>query len=209
MLKHALVALTLFAPTIALGQTPAISEPAPSQCAPGATCVGPEDMKAFLTILKEKQCLLKTQPTYTLDPVNLVIDRDGRIFFSGAAPHPYSLKMDWCTYHVEGKGKVSLVAAVQEPPKWGLHFRPKAYLGFLPGEALRTGGTARSASDAGLMLDPFYFHEVNLNVHVGFRAVGLGIGVDIFRSFGAYAGYAATWEGFRSNAEAALWFSFW
>jgi len=197
-----ILAALLFIPEAAFAQDAPV-------CAPGSTCVSADDLKAMVAILKEKQCLLKTKPSFELDPVNLVIDKEGRIFFSGAAPQPYSLRMTWCNYEATATGKVNVVAAVQEPPDWGFHFRPKAYMGVLPLEPFHSGNNARSMVDAGLMLDPFYYKFVNLDMHVGFRAVGAGIGLDIFRSFGAYAGYAVTWDGFRSNPEAALWFSFW
>ena len=200
MKKLLLILLTLFF----------VSKPAQAQeCAPGSKCVSADDLNAMLTVLKEKQCLLSTQPTIDLDPVTLTIDRQGRIFFTGAAPHPYTMKMKWCNYDLTASGKVNVVAAVEEPPVWGFRFRPKAYMGVLPLEPFHTGNNARSAIDAGLMLDPLYYKFLNLNIHVGFRAVGAGVGVDIFRSFGVYAGYAMTWDGFRSNPEVATWFSFW
>lgn len=173
------------------------------------TCVAPDDMKKIVTVLQEAQCLKKEQPTYKLDPVNIVVDRDGRIFFSGADPQPYRLHMHWCNYDVDAEGKVNVLAAVQEPPSYGFRFRPKAYVGYLLAEPFREGRTAKDGVDAGLMVDPFYVKDFNLNVHVGFRAVGVGLGVDIFRSFGGYAGYAISWDGFHHNPEAALWFSFW
>jgi|SRR6478736_658937 len=201
-MKNLLVLLVFF---LMLISRPAVAQ----ECGVGNRCISEEDLKALITVTKEKQCLLNTQPAIDLDPVVLTIDRDGRVFFTGAEPKPYTLRMKWCNFDLQAKGKVNVVAAMQEPPEWGFRFRPKAYLGFLPGEALRKDGTAKSAVDAGLMLDPFYYKFLNLNVHVGFRAVGVGIGVDIFRSFGVYGGYAATWDGFRSNGELSTWFSFW
>jgi len=201
MRKILLILLTLF-----LGITPMGAQA--QECAPGSKCVSADDLNTLLTIAREKQCLLSTQPTITMDPVTLTIDRQGRIFFTGSAPHPYSLKMSWCNYTLAAQGKVTVVAAVEEPPDWGFRFRPKAYMGVLPLEPFHTGNNARSAVDAGLMLDPLYYKFLNLNVHVGFRAVGAGIGVDLTRNFGVYAGYALTWDGFRQNPEAALWFSF-
>jgi hypothetical protein len=173
------------------------------------TCVPDADMEKIVTVLKEAKCLKEENPEFKLDPVQIVVDRDGRIFFSGGDPKPYRLHMHWCNYDVDAEGKVNVLAAVQEPPTWGLRFRPKAYMGYLLAEPFREGKTAKDGVDAGLMIDPFYFHDFNLNVHVGFRAVGVGLGVDIFRSFGAYAGYALSWDGFHHNPETALWFSFW
>jgi hypothetical protein len=173
------------------------------------TCVASEDMPAIVTVLKEKKCLQSTTPTFDLDPVTIVIDKDGRVFFSGAEPHPYTLRMKWCSYSTEAKGKVDVVAAVTEPPTWGFRLRPKAYLGYLLVEPLRSEGTAKDGIDAGLQEEIGYWHSFNLNASVGFRSFGAGLGIDIFRSFGAYAGYAMTWDGFRSNPQVSLWFAFW
>jgi len=173
------------------------------------TCVPPEDMKQIVEVLKEKKCLQTEKPTFDLDSVNIVVDRDGRIFYSGAAPHPYKLHMKWCNYDVSAEGKVNVLAAVQEPPSGGFRFRPKAYAGYLIAQPFRKGKKAADGFDAGLMADVLYFHDFNLNVHVGFRSFGGGLGVDIFRSFGGYVGYALTWDGFYSNPEASLWFAFW
>lgn len=187
----------------------ALATPAMAQEACTGTCVPDEDMKAFVELLKEKKCLQDQKPEFQLDPVNIIVDRDGRIYYSGADPHPYKLRMTWCTYEVEAEGKVEVLAAVQEPPTFGFRFRPKAYLGMLLLEPFRDGNTLSSGADAGLMLDMLYLHDFNLNVHVGYKSVGGGVGVDILRSFGAYAGYALSWDGFHHNPEAALWFSFW
>ncbi len=186
--------------------TPPAVDPAP-QCS--GTCVPDEDMKKIVTILKDAKCLKDEKPDFKLDPVQIVVDRQGRIFFSGNDPEPYRLHMHWCNYAIEAEGKVNVLAAVQEPPSYGFRFRPKAYVGYLLAEPFRDGKSANDGIDAGLMIDPLYFKDFNLNVHVGFRAVGVGLGVDIFRSFGAYAGYALSWDGFHHNPETALWFSFW
>jgi hypothetical protein len=201
---HKLAAsLTLFVTSNALAQG------VPEETACKGSCVPPEDMTAIVQVLQEKKCLQTEKPTFELDPVNIVVDKDGRIFFSGANPHPYTLKMKWCTYDVKAEGKVNVVAAIQEPPTWGFRFRPKAFAGYLLAEPFRTDGTWSKAIDAGLMADLFYIREFSMNVHAGFRSFGLGLGVDIVKNFGGYVGYALTWDGFRSNPEAALWFAFW
>lgn len=172
------------------------------------TCVDDKDMKALMELARERKCLDTELPTFKLDPVNIVIDREGRVFFSGEKPHPYTLHMEWCHLKVEAAGDVKVMAAVQEPPVAGFRFRPKAYMGMLLADPLREGADPKDSIDAGLMLDPLYYQDFNLNIHAGFRSVGVGLGFDIFRSFGAYAGYALSYE-WRHNPEVALWFSFW
>lgn len=176
----------------------------------GGTCVPPEDMQVFLQALREKKCLTSTTPKFDLDPVKIVVDRDGRVFFSGSEPSPYTLRMTWCNYEVTGKGKLVVAAAVQEPPTWGFRFRPKAYTGLLLSAPFyQETDSFGDVVDAGLMVDVFHVHQFNLNFHTGFRSVGMGLGMDITRNFGAYTGYALTWEGWRHNVELGLWFSFW
>jgi hypothetical protein len=185
----------------------AVPAPEPQEC--NGTCVPPGDMAKLVTVLQERKCLNETPPEFKMDPINIIVDRQGRVFFSGADPQPYKLHMKWCNYEAEGTGKVKVLAAVQEPPTYGFRFRPKAFVGMLLVEPFREGKKPKDGLDAGLMVDAFYIKDFNLNVHAGFRSVGAGIGVDIFRSFGAYAGYALAWDGFHHNPEASLWFAFW
>lgn len=184
-----------------------VTTPEPVAC--DGTCVPQEDMTKFVELLHERKCLQETAPTFKLDPVTVVVDREGRMYYSGANPKPYKVHMDWCHFSADAVGKVDVLAAVQEPPSSGFRFRPKAFMGMLVLEPFREGKKPKDGLDAGLMLDVLYYKDFNLNVHAGFRSIGGGLGVDIFRSFGAYAGYALSWDGFHHNPEAALWFAFW
>ena len=182
--------------------------PEPVQSCQGGVCVPKKDMGIFLKALKEKKCLKETLPEFELDEITIIVDKDGRIFFSGADPKPYTVKMKWCSYEVTGKGKVNVIAAMMEPPTWGFRFRPKAYMGALPLEMLQDGNDVRDGIDAGLMLDFFYYQWVNANVAAGYRSVGAGVGFDITQNFGAYVGYALAWDGFDHGLNGALWFGF-
>lgn len=192
-----------------LSTSQALAQGAPKEAPCTGTCVSPEDMQAIIEVLREKKCLQTSKPDFELDPVNVIVDKDGRVFFSGANPQPYTLHMKWCNYDVQAEGKVNVVAAIQEPASYGFRFRPKAFAGYLLAVPFRRDGTWNSAIDAGLMIDTLYIRDFNLNVHVGFRSFGAGVGVDIFKNFGGYVGYALTWDGFQSNPEASLWFAFW
>lgn len=98
------------------------------ECAQGSTCVPPDDLAAMVVVLKEKKCLQTEKPTFELDSITVITDEKGRIFYTGADPKPYKLRMKWCSYEAEGTGQVKVVAAVKEPSTWGFRFRPKAYL---------------------------------------------------------------------------------
>jgi len=175
-----------------------------AECPAGSTCVPPQDLAIMTTVLKEKQCLQTHPPVFQLEPISIVTDKDGRIFTSGT---PYHLKMTWCNYIIEGDGKVTAQAAIPVPETFGFRFRPKAYLGYLPLEAIKDEKAA-TGIDAGLLLDFLHWKWSNLNAAVGIRSGGLGIGVDLTRNFGAYVGYAITWGTWRHNPNAALWFAF-
>lgn len=177
-------------------------------CPPGVTCVPPEDMKVFVQLLKDQKCRADTAPNLKVDPVTIVVDREGRIYGSGSNPVPYRVHLDWCNYHVEGKGETSIVAAQREEPTSGFRFRPKATIGFLPVTAFdKKDGYA--GLDAGVLLEPFFLSWANLNAYVGFRSVGAGIGFDITRNMGLYVGYAVTWGTWQSNPHAAVSFALW
>lgn len=178
------------------------------QCVEGSTCVPGSDLKVFVEALKEKQCLLKTAPTLTTDPVTIVIDKEGRVFGSGSDPHPYKVHLTWCNYTLDATGETKIVAGQAPEQTYGFRFRPKAALGLL-GTELLVGPKFSDAVDAGVLLEPFFFQWANINAYVGFRSVGAGVGFDITKNFGAYVGYSVTWGGWRSNPLASLYFSFW
>jgi len=165
-------------------------------------------MKIFVQLLHEKKCLQTTEPDFVLDPITIMTDKNGRTYITGDDPRPYTLQMTWCGYDITGFGTVKAVAATMPEPTWGWRFRAKAALGYLPVEAFAEDDAAKGI-DAGLLLEPFYVQWVNLNGYVGVRSVGAGLGFDLTRNFGAYAGYAFSWAGQRHNPHAAIYFSFW
>jgi len=182
------------------------SQPDPQVCA--GTCVSDPDMIKIVEVLRERKCLYEQEPVFDLDPLTVVLDQQGRVYYSGAEPKPYTIHMRWCNFDVKAEGRVRMVAAVQEPPAYDFRFRPKAYVGYMLAEPFRAGREAEQGIDSGLMLDLFYVHDFNFNAHVGFRAVGAGLGVDILKSFGGYVGYSYSWDG-QSSPETSLWFAFW
>ena len=178
------------------------------ECTSPSTCVPAEDMKAFTTLLKERKCLQTEQPQFKVDPLHVIIDKDGRIYGSGSQPVPWSVHMKWCTYDVTATGQVQVTAAMREPAEWGFRFRPKAAISLLGVEAFKRDPWTE-AVDVGFLVEPFFFHSWNVNVAIGLRSFGAGIGMDITRNFGAYAGWAMTYADLRSNPQVGFSFSFW
>ncbi len=161
----------------------------------GQICVEKEDLKLFLKLAEERKCLDDTTPEFKLDSITIIMDEDGRVFYSGADPNkPYKLEMTWCHYKATGEGEVKVLAAMNEPPTWGFRFRPKAYLGYLPFKLMQKDSDFSSGLDAGLLLDVFYVKWVNFNVAAGFRSTGAGAGFDLTSNFGLYLGYSFAWD---------------
>jgi len=177
-------------------------------CTPGATCVPPDDLRDMVTALKGQKCLKTTKPEFQLDPITIVTDKDGRTFVSGDKPYPYTLRMKWCGYEATAEGKVNATAARMIPPDWGFRFRPKATLGLLLADTF-SQDKWQDGLDGGVLLEPFFWHFINLNAYVGVRSAGGGVGFDITKNFGGYAGYAITWGGWRHNPYVSLYFAFW
>lgn len=181
---------------------------APAGCAVGAVCVSPDEQAVLTKVLQEKKCLQTAKPAFQLDPIAVVVDDQGRIYGSGAEPHPYKVKMQWCNYDVTATGEVKLQVAIKEPPTWGWRFRMKATVGFLFTNAIQAKDVTQGV-DGGLLLEPFYYKFLNLNAYLGVRSVGLGIGFDIFKNVSVYTGYAISYSGWQSNPFVGVGFALW
>lgn len=177
-------------------------------CPSGSTCIPPEDLRVFVQLLRDHKCRLEQNPSFVLDPVQIIVDRQGRVFYSGAEPKPYKIHLDWCNYHIDALGKIQVQVAQRVEPTWGFRFRAKAAFGYLPIEALAEKD-AYLGLDGGVLLEPFFLQWANLNVYVGVRSFGGGVGFDLTRNFGLYTGYALAWGTWRSNLHAGVYFSFW
>jgi hypothetical protein len=193
--------MTLLPLLLALGQSTA-------SCADDSVCVPKEDLRKMVQVLKERKCLDDNPPSFKLDPVVIVTDEDGRVFYSGAKPEPYTVKMTWCHYEVEAQGEVKVVAALGEKSEWGFRFRPKAHLSYLLNQPFHDGNSFNDGVDAGLALDFFHVYWANLNAVVGFRSAGLSIGIDLTRNFGGHVGYAVAFEEPWHNLETGIYFAF-
>lgn len=180
-----------------------------TECQPSSdtVCVSKADLEKFVAIAEERGCLEKTRPEFKLDEIVVLIDTEGRVFYSGADTRkPYKLVMKWCHYTVEATGKIDLVAAMATPQTSGFRFRPKAYLGYLPFKLSK--GRFNDGIDAGIMVDWFFVDWVNVNATAGFRSVGLGMGADVTAGFGLLVGYGMGWTAPLHNLTTSLWFAF-
>ena len=183
----------------------ALAQDAP--CTGGSVCVPPADLQDMVKALKEQRCLKTTTPILKLDPIIVTEDKDGRVFVTGAEPHPYSMTMSWCSYDVKATGKVNVDVARMVPATYGFRFRPKATLGFLIADTFSQDSWSKGV-DGGILLEPFFWQWINLNAFVGVRSVGGGVGFDLTKNMGVFTGYAATWDGWRSNPYLSFYFAF-
>lgn len=177
-------------------------------CAAGATCVPPEDLRVFTTLLKDQKCRNETPPTFTADPITIIEDEEGRVFGTGSAPIPWKMHLKWCEYDINALGNVSILAAKKIPPTWGFRFRLKFSSGVLITNLAR-GDKFGNTVDVGVLWEGFYYKSVNLNLATGFRSVGLGVGIDLTKNFGPYIGYSIAYDGWVSNPAVGLSFAFW
>lgn len=187
--------------------TISLTSQAQTTCTADQTCVPKEDLRDMVAVLKTQRCFKTERPEFKIDPIVVFTDVAGRLYVSGAAPYPWKLHMKWCSNEVEAAGVVHIEAAKILPQKYGLRFRPKAWIGYLPREALDAMEVG-AGIDAGAMLDFLYWHWLNLNAAVGVRSGGLGIGADLTENFGLYTGWAVSWGNWNQNANVAAWFGF-
>lgn len=173
----------------------------------GGVCVAEVDLKSFVQLAQDQKCRHETPPKVDLDSVTIVVDKEGRIYTSGAEPIPYKFRMEWCNYTLDGTGSVTLIASQHIDQEWGFRFRPKFGAGLLVLDAIQEPKIT-DGIDVAFMADFAYFKQLNLNASLGIRSAGFSIGADLTKNFGAYAGYGLSWGSWRHNPSVGLYFSF-
>jgi len=196
--------LLLPMPVVAQEAGPVIELPCPE----GHTCVEDADMGLFTQLLKDHKCRAETAPTITADSVNIIVDRQGRVYGSGTGPKPYLIKMDWCNYEISAESTINLAVAQRVEPTWGFRLRIKATAGVLVVDAFNVD-KLQEALDGGILVEPFFIQWANLNGFIGFRSFGLGLGFDVTLNATIYLGYAITWGTWRSNPFLSVGFALW
>lgn len=171
------------------------------------TYFSPDEVEIVKELANEKRCLLLSKPELTLDPITITTDKDGRVYYSGNAPDPFKVRLDWCNYRIVAQAPVKVVVLQDKPRDWGFRFRVKFYGGFLFLDAVERPTPAEGA-DLGLAADFLHWKYLNLNAQLGFRSVGASVGVDITKNFGALGGVAFSFWTLRPNPMVGLYFSF-
>ena len=177
-------------------------------CASGSTCVPKADMATFLTLLKDQKCRSGTAPQITLDSIQVIVDKQERVYYSGNAPRPYKVNINWCNYTIEATATVRLQVAQLVAPVWGWSFRPKLAATYLFIDAFNRPAFT-DAIDVGVLLEFFHWKYLNANGDVGFRSAGLGLGVDILKNVSVYAGYAFSFQSLHATPVVGVALALW
>ena len=170
-------------------------------------CVARQDILMMVQLAREAKCRAETDPEVTAEPISILLDRQGRVFGSGTGDKPFKAHLDWCNYQLDITSQIKLLAAQRVEPEWGFRFRAKAAFGLLTRE-LFEGSALTSYGDIGLMVEPFYFHWVNLNGFISFRSLGVGLGADITTNFGVAVLLNTRWDVLRADPFVAVYFAF-
>ena len=204
MKRLALILCLLLFPAYALAEDTAESPP---PCPEGHVCVEKDDMAKFFEYARNRRCRATTNPTITVDPVHIIVDKEGRVFGSGTGQKPSKIHIDWCNYDLDFHSQIGLDVAQAEESEWGFRLRVKATMGVLASK-LWDAKEVKDVLDVGVLVEPFYFHWANVNAYVGVRSFGVGLGADITSNFGAYLGYSMTWGEWEHTPFGSLYFAF-
>lgn len=185
--------------------TPALAQ----ECPTGSVCVERGDLDTFLKLAEDHGCRAAAPPKVTADNITIILDRMGRVYGSGTGPRPFKIHLDWCNYQIDLTSNLNLMVAQRVEPDWGFRLRLKPTFGFLVTEAFHSGTKFHETLDGGVLVEPFYVYDANLNVYVGVRSFGAGVGYDLFKNMTLYAGYGMTWGSWRSSPYVGVGFSLW
>lgn len=199
--------------TVALALSVAIASRAATaaDCIPpdGGKCLDKEQLEAVKKAVRELDSIHSAAAEVTIqDPVVIVHDWDGRVYVNGGPSRPIRAKL---TVGPTVERDLTVTVPVQvyyrdKPPDPMFRLRIRAQAHVLPIEAFRPG--VSRFWDAGVGWDFFHLGPVNAALFTGVYSAGGGLGLDVTRNFGFYAGYSLVYDGLRSTAAAGAYMSF-
>ncbi len=175
-------------------------DPVPG-CPGGHKCIPLDTFERVKAALGKLKKIETTQPTFTTEPVYIVVDRQGRIFSSGADPDPALGEMTWGDFVVKFKWTPKLTVSHVVEANWGYRPRIKTqvWANVLDADPL----------DVGLAFEPLYVSWANLQVFAGTKSFGLALGGDVTKNFGLVGGVALPYKApTNPTPMAGLFFSF-
>lgn len=183
-------------------------------CVPpeGGKCLDKQQLDSVKKAVKELDEIHSSPAVVTVeDPVVIVHDWDGRVYVSGGATKPVRMKLRIGST-VERDLAVTVPVQVyyrDKPPDPMFRLRIRAQAHVLPFEAFREDELGRRRFwDAGVGWDFFHLGDFNVSAFTGVYSAGAGLGWDVTRNFGVYAGYSLLYDGFRSSLATGVYMSF-
>jgi hypothetical protein len=142
---------------------------------------------------KQLEELQKSTPSLELEPVDIIVDKDGRVFIKDKVLG--KLKFGDLTYDTIIKLNTQVIKANKQSYGFDLKFKAAAIQSYEIDEK----GKLNTFASGALAIEPFYYKMYNLNLVIGPRLYAPAIGVDITEHFGGLVGI-----GFKYNDEKAF-----
>lgn len=200
-----MVALMLVLAYHTLSASALADEPPPCP-PPYAVCLTAEEKQVVGDSLRELKEIREAKARLILeDDVVIVRDWQDRVYVNGGEGRPLRAVLKVGPVEREMEVKLPIQTFYRErPPEPMFRLRIRAQAGVLVPSVLKD---FRSGWDAGAGWDFMHVGPVNLSAYTGIRSAGGGLGLDLTKNFGPYAGYAIVYDGWRSAAIAGVYFS--
>jgi len=170
------------------------------------------DSAAVKKALEELDRIHKAPAVITTeDKVVIIQDWDGRVYTNGGATNPLRFKLR-VGDTVDRDFAMTLPTQVYyrpRPPEPMFRLRIRAQAGILVPQMVQSvGGDKQRFWDAGIGWDFFHLGPVNAALYTGVNSAGGGLGFDLTKNFGTYAGYSLVYDGLKSSVLTGVYFSF-
>lgn len=199
-----LAVLLSAATALAQDQTPTV----PACPEPYSLCLTQPDSDTVVSSLKELKSIKESKAVLKLkDSIVIVRDWQDRVYINGGSAKPIDATLTLGDT-VSRDMQIQLPIQVYyrpKPPDPMFRLRVRAQMGLILPVIWKD---AKGGWDAGLSWDFMHYDVFNLAAYTGVRSAGGGIGMDLTRNFGPYAGYALVYDGFTSDVMVGAYFSF-
>lgn len=190
---------------------PAVAQkppPAPPCPEPYALCLTQPDSDTVVESLKELKSIKESKATFKLkEDIVIVRDWQDRVYVNGGSAKPIDATLTLGPT-ISRDMQVQLPIQVYyrpKPPDPMFRLRVRAQMGLILPVIWKN---AKGGWDAGISFDFMHYSVFNLAAYTGVRSAGGGVGMDLTKNFGPYAGYALVYDGFTSDVMAGCYFSF-
>lgn len=127
------------------------------------------------------------------DSIIIIVDRDNRIFSNATGEKQLSGTLDLGPLRYDLNLGVTLEVQKKKEPDYGFRFRPKFTASWLLLNTSQILVSPLTLVDLGVDLDVVYFKQLNANVYVGMRSLGVDLGWDVFNNSGVALGIRWEW----------------